>query len=289
MQRCFACSPMQARGSPHAAQQKLGSHVLHGVVWSAVHDTRDQPVQQPWNMMVPQVCLPTAMVLDQPLAPDLPYGHGGLCKDGRSHATAQGCTRRGGGGALESKSSGTKSILPFVSFILPHYEIWFHKDSCAATVPHRTTWTVTRLPFARGCEGTVSHGLEDTKEGEGEGGGGGGAQRLSFWSPVPKILFLTDTRSTAVFPINGHCPRLKLEHKPYPGTWPWVAGKVGWWNASYVNVHSSPILREEVVGMRRYVCPACARCTRHAQRVQHPNECSGHLSQCFTPKHHPLL
>ena len=26
-----------------------------------------------------------------------------------------------------------------------------------------------------------------------------------------------------------------------------------------------------------------------ARRVQHPNECSGHLSQCCTPKHHPLL
>ena len=24
-----------------------------------------------------------------------------------------------------------------------------------------------------------------------------------------------------------------------------------------------------------------------ARRAQHPNECSGHLSQCFTPKHHP--
>ena len=26
-----------------------------------------------------------------------------------------------------------------------------------------------------------------------------------------------------------------------------------------------------------------------ARRARHPNECSGHLSQCFTPKHHSLL
>ena len=26
-----------------------------------------------------------------------------------------------------------------------------------------------------------------------------------------------------------------------------------------------------------------------APRAQYPNECSGHLSQCFTPKHHSLL
>ena len=26
-----------------------------------------------------------------------------------------------------------------------------------------------------------------------------------------------------------------------------------------------------------------------ARRTRHPNECSGHLSQCFTPKHHSLL
>ena len=26
-----------------------------------------------------------------------------------------------------------------------------------------------------------------------------------------------------------------------------------------------------------------------ALRTRHPNECSGNLSQCFTPKHHSLL
>ena len=35
--------------------------------------------------------------------------------------------------------------------------------------------------------------------------------------------------------------------------------------------------------LRGYVCPA------HARRARHANECSGHLSQCFTPKHHSLL
>ena len=37
------------------------------------------------------------------------------------------------------------------------------------------------------------------------------------------------------------------------------------------------------VTARGYVCPARAR------RSRHPNECSGHLSQCFTPQHHSLL
>ena len=34
---------------------------------------------------------------------------------------------------------------------------------------------------------------------------------------------------------------------------------------------------------RGYVCPACA------WRARHPNQCSGHLSQCITPEHHSLL
>ena len=35
--------------------------------------------------------------------------------------------------------------------------------------------------------------------------------------------------------------------------------------------------------VRGYVFPACAR------RARHPNECSGQLFQCFSPKHHSLL
>ena len=41
-----------------------------------------------------------------------------------------------------------------------------------------------------------------------------------------------------------------------------------------------------IKGQKGYVCWARAR---RARRAQHPNECSGHLSQCFTPKHHTLL